>query len=29
LIAQRRLARSLPEDAERLVTTADLRNFNL
>ncbi|PXW36245.1 UNVERIFIED_CONTAM: hypothetical protein DES50_1011195 [Williamsia faeni] len=29
LIAHRRLARMLPEDGERLATTADLRQFNL
>ncbi|CAM2934659.1 MULTISPECIES: hypothetical protein [Williamsia] len=29
LIAHRRLARMLPEEGERLVTVADLRNFNL
>jgi hypothetical protein len=28
-IAHRRLARMLPEEGERLVTVADLRNFNL
>lgn len=28
-IAHRRLARRLPEDGERLVTTAELRSFNL
>lgn len=29
LIAHRRLARRLPEDGERLVTTAELQTFNL
>jgi hypothetical protein len=29
LIAHRRLARMLPEEGERLVTVADLRDFNL
>jgi hypothetical protein len=28
-IAHRRLARMLPEEGERLVTMAELRNFNL
>ncbi|MCZ4549461.1 MULTISPECIES: hypothetical protein [Mycobacteriales] len=28
-IAHRRLARRLPENGERLVTTAELRSFNL
>lgn len=28
-IAHRKLARRLPEDGERLATSADLRSFNL